>query len=99
MKAKTFETQRLIKRLKEARKAVETKKTETKADADGEAEDMDMSKPAYKKKQDLTEEDVAKFEHELELVKVLFLVWWNCRGKPYMIRSKRMRNASIYRRR
>ncbi|KAF9951467.1 hypothetical protein BGZ65_005934 [Modicella reniformis] len=61
VKAKTFETQRLIKRLKEARKTIEN---------NGEEATDDMN-PASKKKQDFTEEDIAKFEHELELVKTL----------------------------
>ncbi|KAF9964648.1 hypothetical protein BGZ70_006164 [Mortierella alpina] len=65
VKAKSFETQRLVKRLREARKAVESgaQKKETQEDA---AQD---TKPAGKKKQEMTQEDVAKFEHELELVK------------------------------
>ncbi len=41
-----------------------SQKKETQEDA---AQDM---KPAGKKKQEMTQEDVAKFEHELELVKV-----------------------------
>ncbi|KAF9281809.1 hypothetical protein BGZ68_006416 [Mortierella alpina] len=64
VKAKSFETQRLVKRLREARKAVDaSQKKETQEDA---AQD---TKPAGKKKQEMTQEDVAKFEHELELVK------------------------------
>ncbi|CAO3570509.1 unnamed protein product [Mortierella alpina] len=65
VKAKSFETQRLVKRLREARKAVESgaQKKETQDDA---AQD---TKPVGKKKQEMTQEDVAKFEHELELVK------------------------------
>ncbi|KAG0220265.1 hypothetical protein BGX33_003525 [Mortierella sp. NVP41] len=61
VKAKAFETQRLVKRLREARKAVEEK--ENKGDTNEE------DKPAHKKKQDLTQEDVTKFENEIELVK------------------------------
>ncbi|KAF8940296.1 Bud-site selection protein [Dissophora ornata] len=65
VKAKTGETQRLIKRLKEARKAVDNKSAEPEV----KDESSEEAKPAHKKKQDLTEEDVVKFEHELELVK------------------------------
>ncbi|KAF8947604.1 hypothetical protein BGZ47_008496 [Haplosporangium gracile] len=61
VKAKAFETQRLVKRLREARKAVEEKENK------GEAKEED--KPLHKKKQDLTQEDVTKFENEIELVK------------------------------
>ncbi|KAG0377774.1 hypothetical protein BGX24_005486 [Mortierella sp. AD032] len=62
VKAKAFETQRLVKRLREARKAVEEKENK------GEAKEEE-DKPAHKKKQDLTQEDVTKFENEIELVK------------------------------
>ncbi|KAF9962393.1 heat- and acid-stable phosphoprotein [Mortierella alpina] len=65
VKAKSFETQRLVKRLREARKAVENGSQKKEAQADT-AQD---TKPAGKKKQEMTQEDVAKFEHELELVK------------------------------
>ncbi|KAF9349760.1 hypothetical protein BGX34_001615, partial [Mortierella sp. NVP85] len=58
VKARTFETQRLIKRLKEARKAVEEQD-----------DPMEGTKPASKKRQEYTKEDIAKFEYELELVK------------------------------
>ncbi|KAF9545238.1 hypothetical protein EC957_011111 [Mortierella hygrophila] len=61
VKAKAFETQRLVKRLREARKAVEEKENK------GEAKEED--KPVHKTKQDLTQEDVTKFENEMELVK------------------------------
>ncbi|KAF9110143.1 hypothetical protein BGX27_006728 [Mortierella sp. AM989] len=62
VKAKGQETQRLIKRLKESRKAVESK--------NGETESTEIStEDTKKKKQDFTAEDVAKFERELELVK------------------------------
>ncbi|KAF9908887.1 hypothetical protein EC991_009293 [Linnemannia zychae] len=64
VKAKTFETQRLVKRIREARKAVEEKENK------GEAKE-EQDKPAYKKKQDLTQEDLTKFEHEMELVKAM----------------------------
>ncbi|KAI1320028.1 hypothetical protein EDD11_002360 [Mortierella claussenii] len=63
VKTKSFEMQRLNKRLKEARKAVENS-SEKKDDKEVSAEEI---RP--KKKQELTQEDVAKFEHELELVK------------------------------
>ncbi|KAF9576620.1 hypothetical protein EC968_006967 [Mortierella alpina] len=65
VKAKSFETQRLVKRLREARKAVEngSQKKEVQQDVSQD------TKPAGKKKQEMTQEDVAKFEHELELVK------------------------------
>ncbi|KAG0286628.1 hypothetical protein BGZ96_009297 [Linnemannia gamsii] len=61
VKAKAFETQRLVKRLREARKAVEEKENKSEAKED--------DKPVHKKKQDLTQEDVTKFENEIELVK------------------------------
>ncbi|KAK3833550.1 MAG: Bud-site selection protein [Linnemannia elongata] len=61
VKAKAFETQRLVKRLREARKAVEEKENKSEA--------KDEDKPVHKKKQDLTQEDVTKFENEIELVK------------------------------
>ena len=97
MKAKTGETQRLIKRLKEARKAVEYVlvflrpwicldqlygdakfrssitiglRRNKSAEQEVKDESSEEAKPAHKKKQELTEEDVAKFELELELVKV-----------------------------
>ncbi|KAF9436127.1 hypothetical protein BGZ76_004749 [Entomortierella beljakovae] len=62
VKAKGLETQRLIKRLKEARKSIE-KSNETESTEKTEEE----TKP--KKKHEFTPEDVAKFENELELVK------------------------------
>ncbi|KAH7046189.1 Bud-site selection protein [Linnemannia elongata] len=62
VKAKAFETQRLVKRLREARKAVEEKENKGEAKEEGD-------KPVHKKKQDLTQEDVTKFENEIELVK------------------------------
>ncbi|KAF9157027.1 hypothetical protein BG015_007553 [Linnemannia schmuckeri] len=61
VKAKAFETQRLVKRLREARKAVEEKENKSEA--------KEEDKPLHKKKQDLTQEDVTKFENEIELVK------------------------------
>ncbi|KAK3809347.1 MAG: Bud-site selection protein [Benniella sp.] len=60
VKARTFETQRLIKRLNEARKAVE------KQD-----DPVDETKPAPKKRQEYTKEDIVRFEHELELIKTM----------------------------
>ncbi|KAG0207334.1 hypothetical protein BGX28_001384 [Mortierella sp. GBA30] len=64
VKAKSFETQRLVKRLREARKSVENggEKMETK-------EEAVQDKPAGKKKHELTADDVTRFENELELVK------------------------------
>ncbi|KAF9201585.1 hypothetical protein BGZ49_008179 [Haplosporangium sp. Z 27] len=63
VKAKGQETQRLVKRLKEARKSIESKNEEA-----GNAENAtEETKP--KKKQEFTAEDVTKFENELELVK------------------------------
>ncbi|KAG0005831.1 hypothetical protein BGZ80_009215 [Entomortierella chlamydospora] len=64
VKAKGQETQRLIKRLKESRKAVESKNGESESTEEKSTEE---AKP--KRKQDFTAEDVAKFENELELVK------------------------------
>ncbi|KAF9360139.1 hypothetical protein BGX26_010385 [Mortierella sp. AD094] len=64
VKAKGQETQRLIKRLKESRKAVESKNDEAE---NTEEKSTEEAKP--KRKQDFTAEDVAKFENELELVK------------------------------
>ncbi|KAG0287399.1 hypothetical protein BGZ98_004652, partial [Dissophora globulifera] len=71
VKARTGETQRLIKRLKEAKSAVEKKGDKDKETAEEPVEE-ENTKPAHKKKQqDLTEEDVAKFEHEMQFVKKL----------------------------
>ncbi|KAF9929782.1 hypothetical protein FBU30_001218 [Linnemannia zychae] len=62
VKAKAFETQRLVKRLREARKAVEEKENKSEAKEGND-------KPTHKKKHDLTQEDITKFENEMELVK------------------------------
>ncbi|KAF9185377.1 hypothetical protein BGZ51_000214 [Haplosporangium sp. Z 767] len=66
VKAKAFETQRLVKRLREARKAVEngSTKTETQEEAT-----EDTTSNQKKRKQELTQGDVDKFENELELTK------------------------------
>ncbi|KFH72360.1 hypothetical protein MVEG_02651 [Podila verticillata NRRL 6337] len=61
VKAKSSEIQRLNKRLKEAKKSIESNKEEIKKD--------EATKPNNKKV--LTHEDIQKFEHELDLVKKL----------------------------
>ncbi|KAG0263971.1 hypothetical protein BG011_007692 [Mortierella polycephala] len=66
VKAKTFETQRLVKRLREAKKAVEN--GSTKAETQEETTE-DTTPNQKKRKQELTQEDVNKFENELELTK------------------------------
>ncbi|KAF9918515.1 hypothetical protein BX616_008216 [Lobosporangium transversale] len=63
VKAKSFEIQRLHKRLKEARKAIESK-----SESNGHKEESPEETKQSKKKE-LTKDDIPKFEQELELVK------------------------------
>ncbi|KAG0053759.1 hypothetical protein BGZ83_000471 [Gryganskiella cystojenkinii] len=64
VKAKSFENQRLSKRLRLAKAAVEKKESKPE-----ETTTEEGSKPVLKKGQDFSPEDIVKFENELDLLK------------------------------